>query len=87
METVRSSVLVDVRSSSTDPHIEELGNKEKGLGDQIEVKELSVKLKHAAVDESKNQTAAYRRQLAARQESHDKAEKANSRGLSSDSKQ
>jgi len=86
METVRSSA-VDVRPSRTDPHIEDLGNKEKDLGDQIEVKEVSVKLKHAAVDEGKNQTAEYRRQLAARQESHDKAEKANSRGLSSDSRQ
>ena len=69
-----------IRPFRADPHIEDLGSKEKGLGDQIEVKELSVKLKHAAVDESKNQTAEYRRQLAARQESHDKAEKANSRG-------
>jgi hypothetical protein len=83
MKTVRSSA-VDVRPSRAYPHIEDLGNKEKGLGDQIEVKELSVKLKHAAVDESKNQTAEYRRQLATRQESHDKAEKANSRGISSD---
>jgi hypothetical protein len=80
MEIV-GSFVVDVRSSRADPHIEDLGNKEKGLGDQIEVKELSVKLKHAAVDESKTQTAEYRRQLAARQESHDKAERANSRGL------
>jgi hypothetical protein len=37
-------------------------------------------MKHAAVDESKQQTAEYRKQLAARQVSHDKAEKANARG-------
>jgi hypothetical protein len=61
-------------------HIEDLGSKEKGLGDQIEVKEHSVKMKHAAADESKQQTAEYRRQLAARQQSHDKAEKANAQG-------
>jgi hypothetical protein len=80
METVRTSECLHILPLRADLHTEDLGSKEKGLGDQIEVKELSVKLKHAAVDESKSQTAEYRRQLAARQESHDKAEKANSRG-------
>ncbi len=80
METVCNSACVRIQPFRADRHIEDLGSKEKGLDDQIKVKQRSVELKHAAVDESKNQTAEYRRQLTARQESHDKAEKANSRG-------
>ncbi|KAE8441671.1 hypothetical protein EG329_004592 [Mollisiaceae sp. DMI_Dod_QoI] len=56
---------------------QDLSSKEKGLGDQIEVMELCIKLKRAAIDVSKSQTEEYRRQLAARQKSYDKAEKSN----------
>ncbi|RYP21036.1 hypothetical protein DL765_002443 [Monosporascus sp. GIB2] len=61
---------------------DDLGSKEKDLGERIDLQELSSKMKHVEVNESKRQTEQYRVQLHARQQEFMRAEKSlNSGGL------
>ncbi|KAI1820728.1 hypothetical protein F4861DRAFT_542653 [Xylaria intraflava] len=59
---------------------DDLGNEERDLGDQAELQKESVKMKHAQVDESKQQTNQYREQLQDRQREYTQAEKSYEKG-------